>query len=201
MKEIEVLLELTEPVLSVKEKLGIVDFDSNIVIDTYFESSDHLRLSPKDDGRLFSSLRLREKNGKCLLTYKDDHFDSNGIWLYSDEHETHINDIDILNKIFGALGYKELVTVKNTKHTVEIGEYEITLEEVENLGNFIEIEYKGQKDVDKNQVESVKEEMRNFLRQKKVGFGDEMNAGKPELLLKKMAKGVVNRTPKQRSEK
>ena len=186
MKEIEVLFELNEGIEEVKQKFPKVTWEKYLVVDTYFESTDHARLSPGEDGRLISSLRLREKQGIACLTYKDDHFGLNGDWLYSDEHEIEIPDKNTLEKIFKALGYKELVCVKNTKHLAKIGDYEIVLEEVENLGNFIEIEYKGEQEILLENVENKKNELRNFLIKQGVNFGKEMNAGKPELLLKNL---------------
>lgn len=185
MKEIEILYALKEPIASAKRKFGKTPWRATRVKDTYFESKDHPRLSPDADHRLTSSFRLREIDHAYKLTYKDDHFDKRGVWLYSDEHEVSVSDAKVVRAIFAALHYEELITIDNKKHLCDIDGYEIVLEEVKGLGNFIEIEYKGKKQIAKNKVESLKQSMRAYLDKKQIKIGEELNAGKPELMLKK----------------
>lgn len=188
MKEIEILYALQEPIAAAKRKFGKADWRTTRVKDTYFESKDHARLSPGTDHRLTSSFRLREKDNSCKLTYKDDRFDTQGTWLYSDEHEVGVSDAGVMKAIAKALRFRELITIDNKKHLCDIDGYEIALEEVKGLGNFIEIEYKGKKEIPKKQVETLKGSMRAYLEAKRLKLGEELNAGKPELMLKKNKK-------------
>ncbi len=192
MKEIEILFFLKEPIVLAKKKIGKVDWKIVSVTDTYFKSEDHSRLSPGDDFRLTASLRLRDKGKKYHLTYKNDYFDQAGAWLYSDEHEIEISDIKTFHAILTALHYKELIAVKNKKHLCRVDGYEIALEEVKGLGNFIEIEYCEKKAIRKNKIEALKEVMRQYLRGKQIKFGEELNAGKPELILRKQKESHNN---------
>lgn len=185
MKEIEILYELREPLVAAKAKLSDVEWLVTQVKDTYFESRDHSRLSPGSSGRLTSSFRLREQAGAAKLTYKHDVFSETGTWLYSDESEVSVSDPKITRAIIDALGYKELVTIDTTKHRCDVEDYEIVLEEVKDLGDFIEIEYKGEQEKSESDVAAVKDLMRVFLDKKDIKTGEELNAGKPELMLKK----------------
>ncbi len=56
------------------------------------------------------------------------------------EHELHIDDADALKSIMTLFGYKQSVTVKKSRRTCEYKDYTLTLDEVENLGSFVEIE-------------------------------------------------------------
>ena len=57
-----------------------------------------------------SCLRIRRKNNDYYITYKDDVFD-NDKWLYSNEYETRIEDIDMVRVIFDKLGLKKLLII------------------------------------------------------------------------------------------
>ncbi len=63
--------------------------------------------------------------------------------MYCDEYEVEIDDEDNLNKIFLILGLEEIALVdKKRKTYIYQDKYEIALDAVEKLGNFIEIEVK-----------------------------------------------------------
>ncbi|MDD4188058.1 MAG: CYTH domain-containing protein [Bacilli bacterium] len=84
---------------------------------------------------------MRTKNEESSLTYKKDHFENDGKWLYSDEYEIAIDSYEMGKKIIEILGLKRLLTINNLKKLYKFKEYEITLEKVEDLGLFLEVEY------------------------------------------------------------
>ena len=133
--------------------------------------------------KLTNSFRLRQKDGKNTLAYKVDHFDGE-YWSHSDEYETEVKDFDIMIEIIEKLGLKELIRIDNKKHTFTSNEYEIVLEEVKDLGLFMEVEKLTQVSDDK--VAETNEEIRIFLKTLDIEFGEEQNAGKPELMLRKL---------------
>lgn len=188
MKEIEILYTLKTDVEVAKkllaEKVGFVE--EIVVDDLYYTRYDVEGLSPDKEGRLRSALRLRRKGNKYYITYKYDHFGDNEVWLFSDEDETLIDDIMVMKNIFSKLLFTELVRVLNKKFYYQNDAYEIVLEDVFDLGYFIEIEFKGDaKNFSVEDVQKKKEAMRLFLELIGIETGKEMNAGKPELLLKK----------------
>lgn len=185
MKEIEVLVEIK----SAKEEAlrALERFTAHGIkrtLDIYF--SDPLRqdLCPDAGGRLRASFRLREKNGECSIAYKNDHFGAGDEWLYSDEHETSIGDLDTALRIIDRLGLKELVRIDNEKHVFTTPDYEIVFEDVKDLGHFLEVEKLEQ--VADDRVVAAKQSIREFLAELGLGLGVECNAGKPELMLAKM---------------
>lgn len=145
MKEIEILYTLQTDIEAAKkflvEKVGFVD--TLVVDDWYYARHDVHGLLPDEEGKLHSSLRLRKKGDEHYVTYKYDHFDDNEMWLFSDEHETLVGDIGVMQDIFSKLLFTELVHVVNKKFRYENDLYEIVLEDVFELGHFIEIEFKG----------------------------------------------------------
>jgi hypothetical protein len=70
-----------------------------------------------------------------------------------------------------------------TKYTYVSDEYEIVLEDVKGLGLFLEVEKLDQ--VSDEEVLETKQHIRDFLTTLDIAFGEEQNAGKPELMLRK----------------
>lgn len=180
-KEIEILYTLDESIessikkLSAFENCGIKE-----TLDVYYYDPLRKNLKPSPDGRLFASFRLRDKQGKYSMTYKTDHFEAD-TWSHSDEYEIAISDFKKGIEIVKALGLKDLVRVYTKKHVFQGSGFEIVLEEVAGLGNFIEIEYL---DSGTGDVETLKEGIRHWVQDRGILVGLEMNAGKPELLLR-----------------
>jgi len=113
-------------------------------------------------------LRLRNSSGKNTINYKNWHYDKNGRSHFADEYESEISDPRKMKGIFKALDMKPIVTVHKKRGTWIYKEWEIAIDSIKNLGDFVEIEYKG-KDKDKKPAE-ITQEMVNFL--KKIDCGE-----------------------------
>ena len=184
MKEIEILVELKdskEKTLRVLEQF--TSHGKKRILDIYFYDPLRMELQTEDSGRLRRCLRLRKKEGKAFIAYKIDYFDNNDQWKYSDEHETSVGDFETILHILENLGFQELVRIDNEKHTFSTPEYEIVFEDVKNLGFFLEVEKLHE--VADSEVTKTKEEIRKFIRGLGLQTSAELNAGKPELMLKK----------------
>ncbi len=183
MKEIEVLVEVYSKPEEVIEKLEKFDYIGTMeTTDIYFYDPLRGNLKPNKKLEIDECLRLRSKNGKNSITYKVDNFDDDGKWLYSDEFETEVSDMFMLNKIFDHLGLKELLAIHNSKRTYKYKDYEIVFETVKELGCFLEVEYCTNEDVD---VKKIKKEIQNFIDDLKINVSQEVNMGKPEMIIKK----------------
>lgn len=182
MKEIEILVKLNDDINNVAKVFEQFEYiGTELVIDEYYYDPKRPDLKPDINNQLTACLRLRKKGGQNVITYKDDVFE-NGKWLYSNEYETEIESIQVLKEILYKLGLKELLTIKNTKKVYKHDKYEIVLEDVENLGYFMEVEYCTEDDVD---VKEVKSEIRNFINSLNLKASEELNVGKPEMMLRK----------------
>ncbi|MCX6741273.1 MAG: class IV adenylate cyclase [Candidatus Parcubacteria bacterium] len=183
MKEVEILIDVLSTRDEALKVLGQLD-DSGAkrILDVYFYDPLRPDLKARAGGRLLKSFRVRKKNNKCFLTYKIDNFDKDDNWIYSDEHEMGIDDFDTALLILQHLGLKELVRVDNEKHIFTTPEYELVLEDVKDLGLFLEVECLA--DIPDNQVTRAKTKIRSFINQLGIPVGKELNAGKPELMLK-----------------
>lgn len=184
MKEVEILVEVLENKEKVLKKLESFNFVGiKKVMDVYFFDPLRIELKPNDKNRLAACFRLRQKDKKFFLAYKNDVFNDSGTWLYSDEYEIEISDFNKAEKIIKQLGLEVLLSIKIIKHTFETLNYEIVLEEVDNLGLFLEVEKKNV--ANEENIEDIKKEIWKFIKSLKIKISAELNIGKPELMLNK----------------
>jgi len=160
--EIQVNIENSKPLLAFLEKNAVFQKE-NHQIDEYFSPvhRNFIEVRPIKEW-----LRLRDSDGKYSITYKNWYFDENNKGSHCDEYETVIGDLNQLKKIFDVLDFKSVVTVDKLRKTWTYKDYEIDIDSVKGLGDFVEIEYIGEGDVD---PKKTTEEMVNFL--KEVGCG------------------------------
>jgi predicted adenylyl cyclase CyaB len=184
-KEVEILVEVLENKKGALNKLRLFKFlGEKKTTDVYFFDPKRKDLKPDKNGQLKRCLRVRSKDGKSSVAYKIDHFDNNGIWLYSSEYESEISDYLKMDEIFKKLGLMELVKIENLKHTFDCDKYEVVLEDVKGLGLFMEVE---RKDInDKENIIKVKEEIWNWIKTLDIKVTLELKMGKPELMLRKL---------------
>lgn len=183
MKEIEILVEVyssPEVVIKILEQFECCGTQETI--DTYYYDPLRTNLKPNDKLEINECLRLRTKNNNNYITYKVDHFDDNGKWLYSDEYETKIDDIFMIRNILEKLGLKKLLSIHNSKKIYHYQDYEIAFETVEELGYFLEVEYCTNEDVD---VKNVKKQIQSFINSLDIKVSEELTMGKPEMIIKK----------------
>lgn len=183
MIETEVLVEIYVPFSKAQAALSRFEYGGlKRTIDTYYYDPLRNDLKPYKDGKLYASFRIRQKAEDAFITYKNDHY-VDGIWQYSDEYEIKTDDIITTKSIIENLGFKQLLVIDSKKHFYRFRNYEIVLEDVANLGIFLEVELK--KEIDSSQVTLFKKEIMDFISSLGISVSQELNAGKPELYIQK----------------
>lgn len=87
---------------------------------------------------LNKSLRIRAIGNKNIVTYKN-----HNNRMYSEEYEVEIDNKNNLEKIFDSVGLRKITTVNKKRRMYSyLNKYEVSLDIVDNLGYFIEIEVK-----------------------------------------------------------
>ena len=145
-------------------------------IDEYFVPAHRNFLKVKPIQEWF---RLRNEDDAYSLNYKKWHYE-NGVGQYADEFETKIDDIKSARKILLAIDCKPIVVVNKKRKKYMYKEYEIALDKVEDLGDFVEIEYKGD---NHNNHKKITTDMIEFLKQLDCGKIELNNGGYPYMLL------------------
>lgn len=147
-------------------------------IDEYFSPAhgDYMSVRPVNEW-----LRLRTADNKFSLDYKLWHRDEQGQSQYCDEIETGIDNINQARKLLTALHFHSIATVDKIRSAWMYEEYEVAIDEVKDLGTFVEIEYMGKDEsIDPKKVVN---EMIAFLRSSNCGKINKTNTGYPMLLL------------------
>ncbi len=160
--EITVNIENNKPLMEFLEKNAEFKSEKH-QIDEYFSPAhrDFLDVRPVKEW-----LRLRDADGGYSINYKNWHYDKNGKSYHCDEYETKVEDLNQIKKILDILNFKSLVKVDKIRKTWIYKDYEIDIDSVKKLGDFVEIEYIGR---DEKDPKRTTEEMVNFL--KNLGCG------------------------------
>lgn len=152
----------------VEKKFWIADFDELVrkleaLNATFFEPVDHIDQYFKHPARDFSetdeALRLRRIEGKNFVTYKGARIDATT--KTRQELELGLRDGDEVcedfAKLLSVLGFEPIMTVRKTRRKAicpwENDEVEVCLDEIDQLGRFVELETT----CDAQQLESAKE--------------------------------------------
>lgn len=80
-------------------------------------------------------LRIRKVGGKSILTFKE-LTEVRGAWI---EHETPIEDPEEMRKILLRSGFVTVFDINKTRRRGELGEFEICIDDVKELGKFMEV--------------------------------------------------------------
>jgi adenylate cyclase class 2 len=126
-------------------------------------------------------LRLRDSNGRYSINYKNWQYEADGKSNYCDEYETPVESLEQLQKILNALNFKPITTVDKLRKTWLYKDYEIAVDSVKDLGNFVEIEYKGEGTI--QAPAQITAEMIDFLKGLNVGKIERDYVGYPFMLL------------------
>jgi len=135
-------------------------------------------------------IRIRNQNGKLILTLKQPQANE----LDCIEKETVIEDANQMQDMLRLLNYVEVVKINKVRRKCKYQNYEICLDEVENLGNFIKIEKISDEDALK-----VQEELFQILMQLGVPKENRVLNGYDTLIFNQRKKVVIGSSMKFRS--
>ncbi len=146
-KEIEIRNELLneEDVVNFFVEKGIVPSKSKHQIDTYYDNPDDSLF--KDPDHVNKWIRIREENGQLSFAYKHWLPEGAEIRTYCEEKEYPINSKQELFQHLTNLGFSTnfvpFIVTDKLRRCFMYKECEISIDKVKDLGNYIEIEYKG----------------------------------------------------------
>lgn len=132
-------------------------------------------------------LRIRNADGKYSITYKYWHTDGKSEGTHCDEYETDLEDGEQLKSIFKALDFKVLAEVDKHRIAFSSDIFEITVDEVKNLGVFCEIEVKSD-DISVDEAHSKLDEFAKELGFSEDDRGEDLKLGYVYALIRKNLK-------------
>ncbi len=138
MIEVEVKLKVAEPkkIEAKLKKLGGRFAEQKRQSDVYFNAPD------RDFAKTDEALRIRTEKGNNFLTYKGPKIDTQT----KSRREIEIllgnkkRDRDNTRSLLILLGYREVATVNKRRRIFKLHNLRISIDQVDNLGSFIEVE-------------------------------------------------------------
>ncbi|MBL7206214.1 MAG: class IV adenylate cyclase [Candidatus Aenigmarchaeota archaeon] len=138
LKEVELCFRIdSEKEKKIQDKLKEFFVKKVTETDTYFFPP-HKDFFANKNGK--ENLRIRDSNGKVKLTYKNVVYNN---WEYSHsiEKTVTVNDSKELIEILKSLGFKIHITIVKEREIFENDKFKITIDKIEDLGFFAEIEW------------------------------------------------------------
>jgi predicted adenylyl cyclase CyaB len=134
-------------------------------------------------------LRIRETNKECTFNFKQ--------WLpigaeiqnQCNEYETVIKDAYALKKTLLLLDFREIIVVNKKRNSWIYENVEISIDCVDNLGDFIELEALNV--LEESDIERTHRQFDVILETIKAKIGKRDHRGYPYMLLAKTCQGVL----------
>jgi len=126
-------------------------------------------------------LRIRESDKKCSVNFKRWLPIGEKIQTHCDEFEVSISDVKTMELIFKALDIREIIRVEKTRNSWILNGIEISIDFIEKLGYFIELE--AIHEVEEEKIPIVYEKFKNILTQLNADIGKQDRRGYPYLLI------------------
>ena len=146
-KEIEIKYPVTnaDEIINTLNKGAEFKYEARQV-DKYYNPP-HRDFTKHPDGVVYEYLRLRSSDKGDSINYKT--------WAprtHAEEYESNISSLKDLERIFDILDIKLLVTVDKIRKVWKLGDVEVCIDSVKELGDNIELEYQG----DEEDVEAAR---------------------------------------------
>lgn len=134
MIEVEVKARVNDPKDAERSiiALGASPIGIEAQADTYYSAS------YRDFAKTDEALRIRVQDNKYFFTYKGPKMDS--VSKTRKEYEVEVNEADVLGNILSSLSFVPVATIVKRRKKYRLGDFLISLDEVRNLGDFMEIE-------------------------------------------------------------
>lgn len=179
--EIELRFPLKNPEEFINELNSKAEPDKKEIFqkDTYYVPAHRNFL---DNKWPYEWLRLRETSMGASLDYKYFHRENaEKAADYCDEFQTKIESADALRKIFTNLNFKEVIIVEKSRSTWNYKDVEIAVDNIKDLGFYIELELKK----DFQDAKEAKQYLFSVLSELNAEVGEEDLKGYPYAILKK----------------
>lgn len=136
-------IEIKLPLKNRKEVESFLDIHAEIVSKNVFQKDTYYVPAHRDFFNKkypFEFLRVRESTNSASINYKHAYPENSEKVEYRDEFESNVGEAEAVKKIFHALNIEERVVVEKIRSTWIFERVEIVLDEVKDLGFFIELE-------------------------------------------------------------
>lgn len=161
MNEIEVKAKLKDKdvILGNMNKSGAKILSKKYQKDVIFWPNDIKEFNEHTLGVNFLRIRKQDSGGQTKILFTLKQPQTNQTDCIEHEIEIRENDIEGLRSIIETLGFHEFVTIEKTREGFKLGDVEICLDNVTDLGSFIELEKFGPG----NKAKEIQQELYSLL--------------------------------------
>lgn len=131
-------------------------------------------------GRNYMRIREQESNGQKKIIFTLKQTASNQLDCKEYEIDVQEKDIPTLKNLILTLGYYEFITIEKNRTTAKIDDMEVCLDDVTNLGSYIELEKFG----DPKDAKKIQKELNDILASWDINQNDYVYEGYDILLHK-----------------
>ncbi|MBX0285808.1 class IV adenylate cyclase [Halomicroarcula sp. F28] len=157
------------------DELGATQTGDVVQVDTYYDAP-HRDFAETDE-----ALRVRREteagDTEARITYKGPLVEAES--KTREEEETRVDDGETADAIFENLGFSPVATVEKDRRFYRYDGYTVTLDDVEGVGEFVEVET----ETDEDGVEAAREGAYEVLRELGLDPGDQTRTSYLGLLL------------------
>lgn len=185
MKDIEITCEVFETVEKIKNTLlekGFKYIETFTLDDIYMYNKDNNQFFIKD-GKISDTLIIRNvsEDDKKIICKKRN-YDNDGLEIDTDKTVLKVKDIDASEKLLNILGYERYLRMIDTNYMYESENYIAYIQEIKDLGIFLEIELK-----DTNNYSTVYD-LINYTKELNLKIGNKFDIRKAEYFYNKINK-------------
>jgi adenylate cyclase class 2 len=181
----DVEIEIKLPLINAKEVEAALNNQAEFQYqsfqhDVYYNAPHRNFLEDSDNVNEWFRVRVAE--GKAQINYKDFQPHDAKVKTHCIEYEAGVDSEDQLSKILQALNFVKLVDVKKTRKAWRYMDTEVSVDSVEGLGDFIEVEYKGKR----MNIKAARHHLFEVLKTLGAQTGELDTRGYPYLMLEKL---------------
>jgi len=136
-------IEIKLPLINPQEVREFLNTHAKLVSENIYQKDTYFVPQHRDflaEKYPFEWLRLRQSSKDISINYKHFHPENVEKTDYCDELETKIGDSSVMENMLKSLDFKEVIVVEKSRTTWLFEDVEIVVDEVSNLGSYIELE-------------------------------------------------------------
>lgn len=186
INEIEITCEVYDDLQTIKkilESKGLKYKEEFTLNDIYMKNNKTNEFGP-EGGRITDTLIIRHVNENDIkIICKRRKYNIEGIEISIAKSMKKVDSIEVAEKQLNSLGYTRYLNMIDKNYMYENDEFIVFIQEVKDLGLFLEVEIK-----QVNQEEQNKQRLINFVKSLELNIGIKFDIRKVELLYNKKVK-------------
>lgn len=191
MKDVEITCEVFDGIENIKsalleKKLNFIE--SFTLDDIYMYNKDNKDFFIKD-GKISDTLIIRNVDDEDKkIVCKKRNYNAEGMEISTSKTVLKVKDIEASEKFLNVLGYERYLRMIDTNYMYENDKYTVYIQDIKDLGVFLEVEAKNIEDEEKTVLDLIE-----YVKSLGLNIGIKFDIRKGELLYKYYTENGVNK--------